>query len=135
MNEQQNTQTVQEVFAAYGRGDIATVLSALTDDVEWWMPGPPRGIPYAGLRRGPEQVTQFFISMGGAVEFEQFEPREYIAQGDQVVALGHVKARSRQTGRPFEHDWAMVFTFRGGKVARFRQYEDTSSLVEAFRGA
>ena len=37
-------------------------------------------------------------------------PREFIAQGDKVVVLGHGAWTTRDTGRDFESDWVHVFT-------------------------
>ena len=39
MSDQQNLQIVKDAYAAFGRRDIPTVLKALTDDVEWTIPG------------------------------------------------------------------------------------------------
>jgi ketosteroid isomerase-like protein len=132
MGEAENVETVQRVFQAFGRGDIPGVLALLAEDVLWFFPGPP-AIPFAGERRGHEGATQFFQTLGGAVEFEQFEVRELVAQGDKVVALGFERGRVRATGRTFDNPWALVFTLRGGRVAEFRSYEDTAALAEAFR--
>ena len=134
MSERDNSQIVQGMFASFGQGNLQGVLDVLADDVDWMMQGPAQ-IPYTGPRRGRDQVLQFCMTIGQSVEFEQFEAREFIAQGDTVVVLGHVKARARKTGRPFDHDWAMVFTLRDGKVVRYRNYEDTYALAEAFREA
>jgi uncharacterized protein len=35
MAEQENVQLVQEIYAAFGRGDIPAALDALAHDVEW----------------------------------------------------------------------------------------------------
>jgi ketosteroid isomerase-like protein len=35
MNEDANIQAVQQLYEAYGQGDIETILQALADDVEW----------------------------------------------------------------------------------------------------
>lgn len=51
MVEQENTQTVMDLYAAFGRGDLPAVLAALADDVEWALPG-PANIPMAGTRPG-----------------------------------------------------------------------------------
>jgi ketosteroid isomerase-like protein len=56
MAEQEDADAIQSVYAAFTRGDIPAVLDALTDDVEWFLPGPPEVIPFAGMRRGREQV-------------------------------------------------------------------------------
>ena len=77
VTEQGNLQIVQALFAAFGRGDLASVLAALSDDIEWSVTG-PREVAYAGTWRGREQVTQFFQTLGASVEMLQFEPREFI---------------------------------------------------------
>lgn len=133
MTEQENTQIVQGVYDAFTRGDIEAVLNALTDDVEWWIDGPPE-IPYAGTRYGREQVAQNFVTLNETVDFEHFAPEEFIAQGDQVVAVGADQRRVRATGKLVENKWAMVFTLRDGKVARFRAFESSAAAVAAIRG-
>ena len=131
--EEQNVRTIQELFAAFGRGDVAAVMDSLAEDVEWWTAG-PAAIPFAGSRRGPEQVGEFFAALAGSMEHEAFEPREFVAQGDTVIVVGHERVRVRATGRVVENPWVMVFTLRYGRVARYRAFEDTHAMAEAFRG-
>ena len=132
MSEQENVQVVREAYATFGRGDIQTLLNMYADDVEFIIPGPPDVIPYAGTRRGRDQVARFYPALNEAIEFEQFEPREFIAQGDKVVVLGQGRGRVRSTGQSFEDEWVHVVTLRGGKVTGFRVYEDTAAMVTAF---
>jgi ketosteroid isomerase-like protein len=132
MSEKENTEVVRNVFEAFGRGDIQGLLSLLAEDVVWFIPGPAE-VPFAGERRGHEGALQFFQTLGGAVEFERFEPREFVAQGDKVVAVGFERGRVKATGRTFDNPWALVFTLRDGRVAEFRGYEDTAAVAEAFR--
>lgn len=133
MAEQENVRVVQEAYAAFKRGDIPSVLDACTDDVDWFLPGLPDIILVAGQRRGREQVGQFFAAINEHQEVQQFDPQEFIAQGDKVVVLGHYQWRIKTTGRPFESDWVHVFTLRDGKIAKFREYYDTAAGVEAYR--
>jgi uncharacterized protein len=133
MAEPENVQLVQAIYAAFGRGDIPAALDALTEDVEWREPGPSEVLPWAGLRRGRGQVGQFFRALDDAEEVQQFEPQEFIAQGDRVVVLGHERCRIKSTGRSYDNHWAMVFTLRDGKVATFRAYHDTAAMIAAFR--
>jgi ketosteroid isomerase-like protein len=134
MVEQANVRTVQEIYAAFGRGDIPALLGALAEDVEWSVAG-PQEVPHAGKRRGRAEVAAFFPVLAETEEFEQFEPREFIAQGDQVVVLGYLRSRVKATGRRYENEWAMVWTLRDGKVTRFRTYEDTAAEAAAYRAA
>src|SRR5215210_5597289 len=99
MAEQENIRLVQALYAAFGRGDIPALLDALTDDVEWWEPGPTDVLPWAGLRRGSDQVGQLFRVLDEVEEVQQFQPQEFVAQGDRVVVLGHERCRIKSTGR------------------------------------
>ena len=126
-----NVEVVQETYEAVGRGDIPALLDLLTDDVEWTFQG-PSVIPFAGTRRGREGVAEFFSLVGGNLEFERFEPREFVAQGDTVVVLGFECSRIKPTGRTFEQEWAHIYKLRDGKVAEFLALEDTAAHAGAF---
>jgi uncharacterized protein len=130
MSERTNADVVQRGYEAFGRGDIPALLDLLTDDVEWTLQG-PSVIPFAGTRHGHEGVSEFFSVLGETLDFEQFEPREYVAQGDTVVVVGFERSLSRATGRTIEQEWAHVNTLRDGKIAKFRAYEDTGAYVAA----
>ncbi len=129
-----NVEAVQETYEAVGRGDISALLDLMTEDVEWTFQG-PSVIPFAGTRRGREGVAEFFSLVGGNLEFERFEPREFVAQGDTVVVLGFERSRVKPTGRTFEQEWAHVYKLRDGKIAEGRFIEDTAAQVIAFGAA
>ncbi|QDA60922.1 nuclear transport factor 2 family protein [Hymenobacter jejuensis] len=133
MNEQQNTQTVQEGYALFGKGDIPNLLNLYTDDVEFIIPGSAETVPFAGVYRGKEQVATFFAKLHDAIDYERFEPQNYIAQGDRLVVLGFSKGKVRATGRTDEEEWAHSFIMQDGKVARFQAYLDTEASMKAFR--
>ena len=131
MSEQDNQRVVQSVYEAFGRGDAAGVLAACAEDINWNIHG-PEVVPYFGLRRGHQGVTEFLTQIGGAVEFEDFQVREYVPYGDRVIVLGHERGRVRATGKTFNNEWAMTFTLRDGKVTDLSSYEDTAAVAEAF---
>jgi uncharacterized protein len=133
MSEQANVRIVQEAYAAFQRGEVQGVLNMLVEDVEWITPGPPDVMPVAGKRRGRQQVAQFFATLSEQEDVELFEPGEYIAQGDKVVALIKYRGRVKATGRAAEVDLVHVFTIRDGKIQRFREYFDTAAALEAYR--
>lgn len=133
MQEAQNTQVVRTAYAAFLRGDAQAVLDTLHDDVVWKpVNGVGSQVPFGGVRRGKAAVGEFFRILSETEVFEQFEPREFVAQGDKVVALGHYCARTKALGRTFESDWAMVFTVRDGKIAEFNEFTDSAGINAAF---
>ena len=131
---QDTVQLVQQVYDAFKRGDIQGVLNLVADDVDWSHPGPPDVIPFVGHYRGRDGVAQFFARLGGAEDVEHFEPQEFFAAGDRVVALGRYRARIKATGRTNDIELVHVYTVRGGKIVSLRQYNDTAAVAEAYRG-
>ena len=68
-------------------------------------------------------------------EVLEFEPREFIAQGDKVVSLGNYRWRVKDTGREFKSDFVHIFTIRDGKIVRFREHLDTAAAAAAYKKA
>ena len=129
-----NAEVVQETYEAFGRGNIPALLEFLTDDVEWTFQG-PSSIPFAGTRRGREGVAEFFALVGENLELEEFEPREFVAQGDTVVVLGLERSLVKPTGRTFEQEWVHIYALRDGKIDKVRSIDDTAAQVAAFEAA
>ena len=132
MAEQENVQTVKEVYAAFERGDIPSLLNLVSEDVEWSLPGPSDIIPFAGEFRGREGVGRFFAALGGAEDVEIFEPREFVAQGDKVVVMGRYRGRIKATGQVDDIEFVHVFNVRDGRITNYRQYNDTAPTVAAY---
>jgi ketosteroid isomerase-like protein len=135
MGEQYNLRLVQEFYAAFRRGDITGVLDTLADDVGWFLPGPKDIVPFVRERPGREQVAQLIAKLTETQDADQFEPREFIAQGEKVVALGHYRWRVKPTGRSYASDLVHVFTVQDGKVSTFREYLDTHAWAAAYQSA
>jgi ketosteroid isomerase-like protein len=131
---------VQQVYENIGalegaggrRADMQPLLSLYSDDVEWQVPE-MEGVPFAGTRRGIAGVRDFFAAVSDGLDVLEFEPHEYIAQGDKVVALGRYSWRVKATGREFSSDFAHVCTVRDGKIVRFHEYMDTAAEVRAHK--
>ena len=93
MQEAQNIQLVKDAYAAFGRGDVQGILDRLADGVVWrGVYGAASHVPTAGERRGKDQVRTFFQQVAENFHFSRFEPREFVASGDKVVALGEYAA-------------------------------------------
>jgi uncharacterized protein len=132
MQEAQNTKTVQEAYAAFGRGDVQGILDRLTDDVIWKpVYGAAAHVPTSGERRGKAAVATFFKQVAEHVNFLTFEPKEFIATGDKVVALGHYTAKT-PIGKSFDADFAMVFTLTNGRVSHFQEFTDSAAINAAY---
>ena len=129
-----NVTLVQSLYAAFGRGDIATLVAGCTPDVDWHSGSRPDHYPGFGPRKGQKAVEEFFQIVGENNDFSEFSPREFYAADDKVFVLGHSTMTMRKSGKKFASDWVHIFTIRSGKVARFREFLDTAGAAEAWRG-
>jgi ketosteroid isomerase-like protein len=132
MKEAHNTEVVREAYAAFSRGDIQTLLSKFADDVVWTaVYGAGSHVPTAGERRGKAAVAEFFKQVAENINFSRFEPKEFIATGDKVVALGHYTATTPMK-KSFDSDFAMVFTLWNGQVTGFQEFCNSAAINAAY---
>jgi len=121
-----NTNTINEAYAAFGRGDIPGVLALLDADVEWTS---PRTLPHGGEFHGPGEVVTFFEKIGAAWDPLSLEIDQVDEIGDLVV--GVVRAEGiRRGGKPAGYGAVHVFRLRNGKIRSFHEYVDTDTVID-----
>ena len=134
MNESENIQVLQDLYAAFGRGDMPGILNLLDENVDWYFNGRSSDIPFAGRWQGHAKIVDFFSTVAQTCEVLEFGPNEIIPMGEHILSLGHERVRAKTTKRVFESDWAHIFTVRDGKIVKLREYYDTAAMAEAFIG-
>lgn len=108
-----NKQTVRKYMDAFGRSDHPEILSCLTDDVEWVIPG-------AVHLRGKE-------AFDGEIENDAFVGRptidvtRMIEEDDVVVAEGSVRA-ARRDGGMLNAVFCDVFVMRDARIRQLISY-------------
>lgn len=127
-----NTETVQAIYAAFGRGDVDSILACFAPDIEWEHDWCDCDVPWMKPRRGLPEVARYFAELE-ALEIERFEPLNFLSGGNQVAVPARFDAKVRATGRSI-HDIEMhLWTFdEAGKVCRFRHFGDTRQHHEAW---
>jgi ketosteroid isomerase-like protein len=132
-----NARTVGEIYAAFGRGDIGTILAALADDVRWeeWPDNSAQraGLSHMRARRGREDAAGFFAEVA-TWTVRDFAVLDVIGSGSQVVGEVRVAFDLPGGGR-FADEELHLWTFdEAGRVVRFRHYVDTAKHIAAARG-
>ncbi len=130
-----NIEVVEAAYAAFGKGDIAGVIALLTPDVFWESVGNPADFPALGPKRGIAAVEEQFKTLGSLLSFQSFAPQQFFAAvPDTVFVLGHYDRTVIKTGKKADSDFVHVFVIRNGKIASYREFQDTATLVDAWRG-
>jgi ketosteroid isomerase-like protein len=128
-----NIKTIAEIYEAFGSGDVAAILDAVTDDVDWAAEAASSAAPWYGVRHGKDGVAAFFTAFGSTMEVEEFTPVSLAANETDVLTVVRFRARSRSTGKAAEMDLHHYFKFHDGKVAYYRGTEDTAQTETVLR--
>jgi ketosteroid isomerase-like protein len=127
-----NVELVKECYAAFTRGDIATIMDHIAPDgagFAGWsvLSAAAPAAPWHGQSRTKSEVSAFFAALTTALDFTRFEPADYAASDEHVYATIDMEATVRATGRKLRFGHVMHrFTVRGGRVVEFRASEDTA---------
>jgi ketosteroid isomerase-like protein len=122
----ENSQVVQLAYEAFGRGDIASLLELVADDVEW---STPKTVPQGGQFHGKAGVGQFFQGLGAAWPTLALDLETMGELGDGIVA-GIVRADGARPDGTLGGSGAVhVFTVADGKITRFREYTDLDASL------
>jgi ketosteroid isomerase-like protein len=78
-----------------------------------------------------EDRVPYFQALGGAIEVTDHPVSGPVTQGD-VVAMGDVTFRVRETGRAGTSSWVYIWKLARGGIQSYDQFNDTG-LAEAFR--
>lgn len=130
MNEN-NVKTIQTIYGAFGRGDVAAIQALVTDDTHWDFAVAGSDVPWHVPVKGKAAVPAFFGAFGGNVELSGFEPAKFMAAGDDVLVHVRIAYTVKKTGKKVAMDQIHWWTLAGGKVARLRHFEDTAQVLAA----
>jgi ketosteroid isomerase-like protein len=119
---------IRNLYDAFAKGDVQTVLGAMDPDIEW---NEAEGFMYGGVYRGPNAILEN-VFMKFATEWEGFTvvADKIVDGGDgNVVGLGTYSGKYQKTGKSMSVPFAHAWEFRDGKIVRMRQYTDTAVIA------
>lgn len=130
-----NVRKLQDLYAAFGRGDIQTILDNVTDDITWGTESAAApDVPWYQIRHGVVGVADFFATVAREVEFTNFNPTFWAGEGDEVIVHVDIDYRIRRNGRTAKTGSVHRYTVRDGKVSKMRAFEDTAGVRDAYNG-
>jgi uncharacterized protein len=131
-NTDPKIESVQRLYAAYGRGDVDAVLADLADDVDWAAEASGDAVPWWGPHLGKQEIPRFFEEIGSNVDVTKFDVVSLTSNEHNVIATVHwtftVKATGKEASMYMQHWWR----FADDKIVFFRGSEDTEQSARAF---
>lgn len=122
---------IRQLYDAFGRGDVATVLGAFDTQIDWRE---AEGFPYADGNPyvGPNAVAQgVFGRLVGDWDDFRVQLAEILPTPDGAVALGRYSGKYKATGRAVDAQFAHVWRIKDGRISGFQQYTDTAQFNRA----
>lgn len=120
MSTEQNRQAVAQVYEAFNRGDIATVVDGFSDDAVW---SNHTDTGLAGVYYGRSGVQAFFTNFWAAVDLERFDIDRILCEDDTAVVLVETQYTVKATGKNAVGPVVQVLKLRDGKISEFKEYE------------
>ena len=108
-----NTSVIDRYMDGFRQGDREAILSCLTDDVEWQLPGTFHA-------RGKHAFGEHIVDEG-FVGRPAIAVTRLIEAGDVVVAEGTVRTE-RTDGAVLNLAFCDVFELQGGRIRRLTSY-------------
>jgi ketosteroid isomerase-like protein len=127
-----NVSLIQSIFAAFGRGDAAFIAQNTAEGARWDFNVGDSPVPWHQPVVGPKEVPSFLNAFGSNIELEVFEPRQFIASGDNVIVHLGLAYTIKRTGKRVREEQLQWWTVRDGKVAGLRHFEDTAQVIAAW---
>ncbi len=121
-----NIETIQQLYADVGRGDIAAILSRLSEAVEFDYGLTSTDVPWLQPRRGRAEITKFFEAFD-ALQINSLKPKIFFETGLIVLVLVDEDMTVKSTGkRVVEEDQVHIWHFDvEGQIVRHRARVDT----------
>jgi ketosteroid isomerase-like protein len=129
---EENIKIVQQLYSAFTKPDINTIIGLLSADVEWGEPENPFN-PAGGTRHGHQGFLEWLNIGKQAEDILILELKKMLTDEDSVAVLGYTKCRAIPTGKTYESDFIHLITIKAGKVTKFQEFFDTYIAGEAFK--
>ena len=127
-----NVTVVKNIYEAFGRGDIPTVLGSMSPDIRWheaegnpYMPSGEAWVGHDAL------VKHLFTRIGAEWDGFAIHIKSMYGAGDHVIVEVRYSGTYKPTGKSIDAQACHVWDVKHGKVIKFQQYADTAQLQTA----
>ena len=117
---------VEKMFSAFGSGDIEKFVETVSEDTVWIYHG-TQIIP-AGTFEKKEGVRTFFSNILDKTEIINFEPQQYIVEGNTVVVLGREHQKVKRSGRELKQKWVQIYTVENDLITRMEEFATSEEV-------
>lgn len=112
--------------------NVAEIAELVSDDIDWFVVGDAAVVPWAGRRTGKAGIAEFYATLRRETQSEHFHVSAVLTEGNRVLVIGDLATRVKRTGKLIACEFVFDFTVENGLITRFRPFEDSLAIAEAF---
>ena len=117
---------VENMFTAFSSGDADAFVATVSDDTVWIYHG-TQIIPKGSFEK-KEGVRAFYNNIMERTEIINFEPLQYIVEGNMVVVLGKEHQRVKRSGRELKQKWVQIYTVENNLITRMEEFATSEEI-------
>ena len=124
-----NVSLLKSLYDAFSRGDMPTVLGAMSPEIKWHEAESNPYRPSGEAWVGPNAVlNNLFVKLGTDWDGFAVHPKTFHGAGDSVIVEARYSGTYKATGKSMDTQVCHVWDVKDGKLTRFQQYVDTAKL-------
>ena len=129
--ERPNSAIARQLYDAFLAGDVEAIYALLDPQIEWELVGSE--VPHFGVYRGLDEVRRFFSLIGEINRVESFEVLSITETENGAYVECRERGHFEGHPKPFDLRSCQILEIQGGRITRFRIYQDTAQMVDAWR--
>lgn len=122
---------VKRIYEYFQTGNIPGILNELSDDATFKHPTNPKLVPFGGVFKGKEEITNFFKAITKSLQTTKFETLNFIQENNQVKNEVIHEAVVKNTGKRFSIKALFIWNFNdNGEISNWNCKEGNFSDID-----
>jgi ketosteroid isomerase-like protein len=129
MSVEDNVALMRNLYEAYGRKNPGPLFESLSEAVQFHFVARPEHFTFAGSHLGKDGVQRALELIGQEYDWLVYQARDFIAEGDRVVALTDGVLRHRASGKELPMRMVDIIRIEDGRIVEFTEFFDSAALL------
>jgi ketosteroid isomerase-like protein len=129
MSVEDNVALMRSLYEAYSRRDPAPLFENLGEAVQFHFVAHPDHFTFAGSHTGRDGVQRALELIAQEYDWLVYQARDFIAEGDRVVALTDGVIQHRASGKELPMRMVDIIRIEDGRIVEFTEFFDSAAML------
>ena len=129
MSVEDNVALMRSLYEAYGRRNPAPLFENLSEAVQFHFVAHPDHFTFAGSHTGKDGVQRALELIAQEYDWLVYQARDFIAEGDRVVALTDGVIQHRASGKELPMRMVDIIRIEDGRIVEFTEFFDSAAML------